>query len=54
MDQHYNDASFDNTRIEREVLLAYIKTTAWEALTPEDVSTIFTRLFEYYTPSVIN
>ena len=54
MDQHYNDASFDDARIERELLLAYIKTTGWEALTPEDVCTIFTHLFEYYTSLVIN
>jgi len=48
MDPNYNDATFDDARIDREVLLAYIKTTEWKGLTPEDVSIIFTRLFEYH------
>ena len=47
MDPNYCDATYDDARIDREVLLAYIKTTEWEGLTPEDVSFIFTRLFEY-------
>uniref|UniRef100_A0A6C0HGB3 Uncharacterized protein n=1 Tax=viral metagenome TaxID=1070528 RepID=A0A6C0HGB3_9ZZZZ len=51
MDQHYNDATFDDARIDRELLLSYIKFTGWDALTPEDVSTIFTRLFEFYHES---
>ena len=49
MDQHYNDATFDDARIDRELLLAYIKFTGWDAVSPEDVSTIFTRLFEFYS-----
>jgi hypothetical protein len=49
MDPNYNDATFDDVRIDREVLLAYIKTTEWKGLTPEDVSIIFTRLFEYHS-----
>jgi hypothetical protein len=49
MDPNYCDATYDNARIDREFLLAYIKTTEWKALTPEDISIIFTRLFEYHS-----
>lgn len=48
MDQHYDDATFDDARIDRELLLAFLKTTGWEKVLPEEVSPIFTRLFEYY------
>ena len=52
MDPNYCDATYDDARIDREVLLAYIKTTEWEGLTPEDVSFIFTRLFEFYSNEI--
>jgi hypothetical protein len=46
MDQHYNDTTFDDARIDREVLLAFIKTTGWNDLLSEDVSTIFNPLLD--------
>ena len=46
MDQHYNNATFDDARIDREVLLAFIKTTGWNDLSPEDVSAIFNPLLD--------
>ena len=46
MDPHYNDATFDDARIDREVLLAFIKTTGWNDLSPEDVSAIFNPLLD--------
>jgi hypothetical protein len=52
MYQHYNDATFDEARIDRELLLAYIKTTGWNEISAEDMSIIFTKLFEYYTLQV--
>jgi hypothetical protein len=48
MDPNYCDATYDNARIDREFLLAYIKTTEWKALIPEDISIIFTRLFVFF------
>jgi hypothetical protein len=45
MDPNYNDATFDDERIYRELLLTFLKTTGWEGVSPEDVSTIFSRLF---------
>jgi len=53
MDPNYCDTTYDDVRIDREVLLAYIKTTEWEAVSPEDVSTIFTRLFTYFNHGII-
>jgi len=52
MDQNYNDATFDDATIDRELLLSFLKTTGWEAVSSDDVSTIFTVVFIYFNSKI--